>query len=219
MDLVADVGQCRPDATFELGFACNHVGCRAAGNPTHGNHSRMQRVRFPRDQRLNCRDERACNDDRVCRLMGTRAMTAFALYFYVEAIRLRSHDAVADHDRAWLIIVRDMTAEYGDDVIQRSIRNRGSRSATGLFGRLKHEAHVARRRFFYEQRGGAEHHGHMCRVPARVHRIGVERRVRRFSELAARQRIHFGTQGNERFAWLDEQLRQNAMSLAPVAYG
>ena len=138
----SSVGTDRP---LETGLPGDDVGSATGLDPADRHHGRMEWVDLPRDQSLDGSNQESGHHNGVGGFVRPCTMPGLTAYIDAEAIRLRRHDAVADHDRPRLPLVCDVAREDRCHTLEGTVGDRRSRSSTLLFGWLEDQRHPAGR--------------------------------------------------------------------------
>ena len=126
------------------------------------------------------------------------AVRADALYLDVEPVGVRHALPGRARHGAGGHFAPDVRAVDGVDAFERAGFDHGKRADGDFLGRLEDDAHFADKLIgnVAQDAHGAEHHGHVRIVAARVHDAGVFGRERRARVLGDGQRVHIGAQGH-----------------------
>ena len=164
----------------------------------HRHDTRLRRIEAARHERLQRGDDRSRGDDRILRLVRTRAVRAGADDLDVERIgrsgeRARLRDDLPDFEAP----VHVPTEDRGD-VRERAALDDRARAVAQLLGRLKHHEHVARGRVTREKHRRADGPRRVHVVTTRVHHASVLGRERQPRVLGDRERIDVAAHGDDR---------------------
>jgi hypothetical protein len=192
-ELVAEETSCqwidgskRPGERRAVG---DDVGRRSRMDARHSEHCGDRRIHPPRDNGLECADERPSADHRVGRFVRTGSVCTSPDEHDLEVVGRRSERTGLRDDLADIPSPIDMRAEDRGHAIERPRRQHGRRPFAGLLRRLEHDQYIPFRPSLGEQMRGTDRPCRVHIVAAGVHHAGIERGELEAGRLVNRKRI------------------------------
>ena len=179
-------------------MAGHDVARLAAVELAHGDHHGFKRGNIAADQDLKRRDHLGAHHHGIHALVRHGAMRRNAVDVDAEPIGIghalpgRAGHGASGH------LAPDMRAVNSVHALERAGLDHGKRADGDLLGGLEDDAHLARQRIggIAQDAHGAEHHGHVRVMAARVHDARVLRGEGKARLLGDGQRVHVGAQGD-----------------------
>jgi hypothetical protein len=138
-----------------------------------GDHRGVRGVEPPGHDRLQRADQGACAHYWVRGFVRPRAMCAGADQLYVERVGRGGERPGFGHHLSHLEAAVHVRAEDGGRVVESARLQDHQRAGAGLFGRLQHHDHVARRGLRRQQVRGSNGPRRVHIVSASVHHAGI----------------------------------------------